>query len=342
MTLLGAGMISGAAYGANSGNPVILAEQRAFEARVEVLVQEMKNQLTAGTAAIQGDISAQTTALKADNAQQTADINAFTDLIIYNTHLVNPLDVAVSICADIGNGAEYSGEFGVAFDIGVNGEAGISALGNGFTFNGGLNAELGGAAGIGADVGVSIEACINGIIVRQVGTTDTVWGDTVNTATIPTLTADQAEFVARLTETGEDYLDRVVIEAEYANLYDPDLPTTYDPALLSSLDALEDARTLIATAAADPQGTVAGIIEGGSNSPLAPLFSHLPLGDQSAGGVLTEFVCSALPGGSGTGTLGAISVACSAVGDLVDNVSNDPISAIGCVLGSAAGCSSWF
>ena len=257
MTAVCFGASFSTAYAQGNGNgqgvPLVLETLDTFQQRIDAI-----------NANLQGILNTQTTTLDTAISNSTSTVlaaNANLNELIVGTHLVNPFDVVVDVCAEIGAGAEYGAELG----LGVEGElpikGGIDFFGTGATLGFSAGGNVAGAANIGADVGVTYTACINGIFARQPGTFQE---DVSSSLSDP----DQIAFIENLLMTGQDFQDRVIDTATGANLY-----STNTDKLNVSLDAFE-----LVTFADDPdfQDLITGGLFGAS-SPAGALINGLPL-----------------------------------------------------------------
>lgn len=134
-----------------------------------------------------------------DLATQVGDSAAAIRADIRGTHLVDPFDVAVNICATLGGGAGVEGSLGGQVALALEGEGGADVFGNGGTVKINPEGSLGVAGNLGANVGLELTACINGIFARQRG-----MPQEDPTATVA---ENQKAFVEALLATGQGYRD---------------------------------------------------------------------------------------------------------------------------------------
>ncbi len=201
---------------ANCGVPQKIVELNSqitdFRARVEALSVEIKDAASGGlssaTDAIVANTDAAETAIltNTDNAEES--INQF----IRDTHLVDAFDVAVSVCTEIGGGAEIGASAGLKVPVTLEANLGIDFFGSGVEIGIEPSAEIGVGIGLQTDVGMSVTACINGIFTRQAQDTDE------EDALIASVPAGEQNFVAELIEVGNNFRQRVRGTAENTNL----------------------------------------------------------------------------------------------------------------------------
>lgn len=290
MALLCMGVMSGTAHAqgpgqGSQGNPTILDEIADFRERVEEINTALRDLIN-------------------DRAQGIEDL-------IVGTHLVNPFDVAVDVCTEIGAGADY----GVGLDLGLAAnleiKGGIDFFGNGATLKFQPQAELAGSASLGADVGVSVTACIAGIFARQNDSDPNAIAFQEDVASSLT-DSEQIAFVEGLLQTGLTYRDRVIDTAKGANLF-----ANSSDKLNTSLTAFEEI-----TFADDPNSAVQQLFSGGFTSAIGGIDGligavPLPGGSLFSGGLGVDFgnispsdICGLLS------TTGLLNDACSTLTDL--------------------------
>jgi hypothetical protein len=265
IAILCTGLLYGTAI-ANNGNPTIRREMSDFRNRVEVLVEEMKVELRQATGNIQDDIAAQTVVMQGEHSDIQTDIanqtvtlqddHAALNELIVSTHLVDPFDVAVDVCTEIGAGADYGATLGLGVAAGLELSGGLDVFGNGVELQLTPGAVIGGSASLGADVGISVTACINGIFARQ---NEANQEDVAASLSDP----EQIDFVHGLLATGQVYRDRVVGSAKGANLYS------------DSTDKLNESLTIFEqiTFADDPNSAVQELLSGGFDTAMGGINS---------------------------------------------------------------------
>ena len=251
------------AYAQNGtlGIPEVLNQLSVAQDKAEALNSQLETLIAAQTTTLSNAIASSTSTL-------TDNIGELEGLII-GTHLVDPFDVAVDVCAGIGAGASY----GAAGDLGIGGEielkVGINFFGNGVEGKVKPNGAVGGSAGLDANVEVTHSACIAGVFVRQ---------DPLDQEDVAASLTDavQIAFAEDLRDAGIEFQDRVINTAIGANLY-----SNSTDKLHMSLDAFE-----IVTFADDPdvQSLITGGLLGGG-SPLSGVINILPI----PGGFSTAF-----------------------------------------------------
>jgi hypothetical protein len=111
------------------------------------------------------------TTLDASQAQVDTARQEILDFI-RSTHLVDPFDMAVNICATYGPDAEVGEAAGLDLDFLIGGSVGIDFYGNGVTVDYGPDFHHGTATDIGSEVSLELQACINGLFYRQNGDVD--------------------------------------------------------------------------------------------------------------------------------------------------------------------------
>jgi len=314
--LVCASMMCGTASG---GVPQKINELRTqlsnFEERVEEVLGDtgsgdgIKNKITDAKDAIIANTDAAETAIIANTDAAETAIKANTDAaggeilqFIRDTHLVDPFDVAVTICTEIEGGAAIEGMAKLGIGANLEAHLGIDFYGSGAQ----IGIEPAGKIGVGialrSDVETYVSACINGVFARQ--NQDL----TEEAAVIASVDASEQDFIAELFEVGNIYSNRIMDTAKATKLVVVN-DNGFDR-LNTSLDAFEGVTTLNAQKLG--QFIVSSFDGNDPGSPLGDL-----CGDLSGGG-------------SGTG----IDTVLSDIAGMFD-LSNGDFSTIGTTISSA-------
>jgi len=236
--------------------------------------------------------------------------------LIHDTHLVDPFDVAVTICTEIEGGAAIEGMANLGIGASLEAHLGIDFYGSGAQIGIEPAGEIGAGLNIRSDVETSVTACINGIFVRQLS-------DTTEEAAIIASgrNATEIALLTELIETGNRYSNRIAQSANAINLLEAS-PDTGSDRLNNSLNAYRAFSTL------DLQKIAAIIVNtGDSRTPSTAL-------DDFAAS-MPSFGLSGLL--SSTGLPSVVNLGSSSVGTIGTNITNG-ISTLG--LGSVGGLSS--
>jgi hypothetical protein len=108
--------------------------------------------------------------LSANQNELLDDLEAINDFI-FDTHLVDELDMEITACLNLGGSAGLKIEPGASSDAEVLGTVGVDAYGNGVLMTPAAKAQLGFGFEVGAEVGIEVTACLGGIVVRQTDVT---------------------------------------------------------------------------------------------------------------------------------------------------------------------------
>jgi hypothetical protein len=151
---------------ASAGQPFnkIRARLDALEQNVTTRLDTLEQNLRARIDALSSATGVQFGTLQ----QAIADTKAF----IRSTHLVDPFDMTVNICATLGPDARIAQNAGTNLDFSMDGGAGIDFYGNGVAADYSPHFEHGISADVGAGISVQLTACINGLFFRQDGSAD--------------------------------------------------------------------------------------------------------------------------------------------------------------------------
>ncbi len=250
------GMMSGIASGGN-GNGIpeqldaVMEVLADFESRVEEIADEIETSASSGIADLQDAVTSNTDSAEMailDNLDEAEDaIIANTDAaedsvnqFIRDTHLVDPFDVAVSVCTQISGGGVIEGSAGLEIPASIEGSIGAEFFGSGAKIKFEPTGAIGAGIGLSSDVGTSVEACINGVFTRQVQDMDE------EAAIIAAAPASEQGFITELIEIGNNYRGRISGTAEATNLVNVNSSSSFDR-LNSSLDAFEGVTTLNAS-----------------------------------------------------------------------------------------------
>ncbi len=262
----------------------------AFEAKVEALSIRIKDSVSGGLSSAQAAIIANTDeaedsiientdeaeeAIIANTDEAEASINDF----IRATHLVDPFDVAVSVCTEIEGSAGIEGGASFAVPATLEAGLGIDFFGSGVKIKIEPSGEIGVGIGLNTDVGMSVVACINGIFTRQNQDIDE------EDAMIASVPVSEQAFITELIETGNRYRNRVKGSAIATKLVEVS-DNGFDK-LNTSLDAFEGITTLNAQALGQ---FIVATFDGSDTSPLGTFVGDL---SNASGigidGVLTDF-----------------------------------------------------
>ena len=180
------------------------------------------------------EVEADIAALSTSSGGGTAEILA----AIRATHLVDPFDVAVSICTEIAGGAEIEGLAHLGIGACLEAHLGVDFYGSGAQIGIEPGGEIGAGLNIRSAVKTNVTACINGIFTRQTP-------DTTEEAAIIALgrNATEIALLTELVETGNRYSDRIATSANTMKLLEG-TPDTGSDRLNNSLDAFEAFSTL--------------------------------------------------------------------------------------------------
>jgi hypothetical protein len=141
---------------------------------VSTKLDDVESLLNARLDALEVQLAANQNALLnqlADNQNELLeDLEAINDFI-FDTHLVDELDMEITACLNLGGSAGFKIEPGASSDAEVLGTVGVDAYGNGALMTPRAKAQLGFGFEAGAEVGIEVTACLGGIVVRQTDVT---------------------------------------------------------------------------------------------------------------------------------------------------------------------------
>lgn len=180
-------------------------QMTAFEATVSGGIAahdtNIDGDLVAHDANIDGDLVAHDTNIDGDlvahDTNIDADLAAGTEMV-RATHLIDPFDMQVSMCANVSSDADFDATTHFESDFAYGPGIGVDAYGNGAQIDYMVQFDNGLYADVGAQTGVGMTACFNGIYIREDGTVEglsTTAGTDFQTYLTDNL-ANQADLVA--------------------------------------------------------------------------------------------------------------------------------------------------
>jgi hypothetical protein len=220
------GAQSGSVPGQSQGNPQVLVEIEAMRVdlntRIDLLETSLKSELASLEQTLSGGIVSHDSKIDGhlddhddDLADHDSKIDGHLDdhdsdladahELIRSTHLIDPLDMQVTVCGSASSDADFDHTTHLEQDFAYGPGIGVDAYGNGAQVDWMAQFDNGLYADVGAQTGLAMNACLNGIFIRADGTVEGA-------------TTDLTDLTPFLNETFGDQADLTALRAKIAEL----------------------------------------------------------------------------------------------------------------------------